>query len=166
MNISLLQADEGHIILHLIVGFRKSLAQLQHTTTKFDREAAFHELQYYIESGFPIFIARVAADVVGYLVCRESDNTLWVESLYVSPRYRRQGIGAALYDQAEATMKKRGGETLYNWIHPTNDAIISFLRKRGYTVLNLIEVRRALKKEKIQHHITVGAHTFDYSSDE
>lgn len=37
-----------------------------------------------------------------------------------------------------------------------------FLRKRGYTVLNLIEVRKPYKDEMLTQTITVGDHEFDY----
>lgn len=40
--------------------------------------------------------------------------------------------------------------------------MIEFLRKRGYTVLNLIEIRKPHKDETLTRQITVGKHAFDY----
>ena len=40
--------------------------------------------------------------------------------------------------------------------------MIEFLRKRGYTVLNLIEIRKPHKDEKLTQTIAVGEHEFDY----
>jgi hypothetical protein len=37
-----------------------------------------------------------------------------------------------------------GGDTLYNWVLPNNYRSIPFLKKHGYDVLNLIEVRKRL----------------------
>lgn len=40
--------------------------------------------------------------------------------------------------------------------------MIDFLRKRGYTVLNLIEIRKPYKGKKLTQTIAVGEHEFDY----
>ena len=40
--------------------------------------------------------------------------------------------------------------------------MIALLRKRGYTVLNLIEIRKPYKGEKLTQVIQVGEHEFDY----
>ena len=98
----------------------------------------------------------------GYLVCRVEDTVIWAEQLYVSPNARRQGIASALYSKAEELAEELGGETTFNWVHPNNDIIIAFLKKRGYSVLNLIEIRRPWKNEASTKKITVGKHDFDY----
>ncbi len=45
---------------------------------------------------------------------------------------------------------------------PNNDASILMLKKRGYDVLNLIEIRRKLSDEKLTTSIKVGNHDFKY----
>jgi len=40
--------------------------------------------------------------------------------------------------------------------------MIAFLRKRGYTVLNLIEIRKPYAGEKTTQIIKVGENEFDY----
>ena len=55
-----------------------------------------------------------------------------------------------------------GNDTVYNYVHPNNHRMIEFLRKRGYTVLNLIEIRKPYQNEKLTQTITVGEHEFDY----
>ncbi len=42
--------------------------------------------------------------------------------------------------------------------HPNNHRMISFLWKYGYTVLNLIEVRKPYPGEKLTQEIQVGDH--------
>ena len=54
------------------------------------------------------------------------------------------------------------GCTVYNYVHPNNHHMLEFLRKRGYTVLNLIEIRKPYKGEKLTQKIAVGDHKFDY----
>ena len=54
------------------------------------------------------------------------------------------------------------GDTLFNYVHPNNDAMINFLKSKGYTVLNLIEIRKPFKGEKNKTTIKVGNNEFDY----
>ena len=75
---------------------------------------------------------------------------------------RRRGIGAKLYAEAERLVEWLEAKTVYNWVHPNNDEDIAFLRKRGNTVLNLIELRRPLPGEEAGQSIAVGSNTFDY----
>lgn len=39
--------------------------------------------------------------------------------------------------------------------------MIQFLRRHGYTVINLVEIRRPYTGEKITQTITVGEHEFN-----
>ena len=55
-----------------------------------------------------------------------------------------------------------GDDTVYNYVPPNNHRMIEFLRDRGYTVLNLIEIRKPYKDEKLTQTIMVGEHEFDY----
>jgi len=45
---------------------------------------------------------------------------------------------------------------------PNNHKMISFLRHQGYTVINLIEIRKPFKEEVLTQKINVGEHIFDY----
>jgi ribosomal protein S18 acetylase RimI-like enzyme len=121
------------------------------------------ELQEYNDLAPPIFVAELAAgQIVGYLVCRTEADVVWAESLFVDPVYRRRDIAAQLYEAAEQLAAGRGGATLYNWIHPNNEPIIAFLRRRGYDVLNLVEIRRPLPGEAALGRLKVGEHEYRY----
>ena len=87
---------------------------------------------------------------------------MWVESVYVHESYRRKGIAAALYKKAEELAESFGETTVYNYVHPNNSQMIAFLRKHGYTVLNLIEIRKPYPGEKLLQKISVGENEFDY----
>lgn len=84
----------------------------------------------------------------------------WNPSL--SEKSTRQGVAAALHGKAEEIAASYGNDTVYNYVHPNNHRMIEFLRKRGYTVLNLIEIRKPYQNEKLTQTITVGEHEFDY----
>ena len=75
-------------------------------------------------------------------------DRVWVESIFVREEYRRQGVAAALHGKAEEIAASYGNDTVYNYVHPNNHRMIEFLRKRGYTVLNLIEIRKPYQNEK------------------
>ena len=163
MKIRLAETKDQPELVELIAKYRQVLAQLRNKVVQYDPESAQKELADYQRKDFPICIAETDQEkVIGYLVCRIDDTVVWAESLYVLPEYRRQGIGSALYNKAESLAEDLGNDTLYNWVDPTNDRIIRFLHKRGYNVLNLIELRRARPGEEMTGKIQVGANEFDH----
>ncbi len=162
--IRLAQANDRKDLIGFIAEFRQSLAELRGKAWELDIESADRELTTYQGKEFPIYVAEnQAGRAVGYLVCRVDAGVVWAESLYVSPTYRRQGVGSLLYAEGERLADELGSETLYNWADPNNDGIISFLQKRGYNVLNLIELRRKRPGEDINGKIRVGSNEFDCS---
>lgn len=157
-----IESDKDELI-RLIGRFRVKLAELKGVKKELDLKSAQEELAYYQHKKFPIFVAEdKELNLIGYHVCRVEDDIIWSESLYVVPEVRRRGIGTALYEKGELLVNEVGGETLYNWVHPNNDISISFLKKRGYDVLNLIEIRRKRLDEKFTQEINVGRNKFNY----
>lgn len=162
MKIRCFRAQDSEGLVSLIAQFRVELAVLRGKRAQSDREAAGKELADYQRKCFPIFVAEEDSKLVGYLVSRVDDNTVWAESLFVLPEFRRKGIASALYGEAERLAAELGSDTVYNWIHPNNDTIVSFLKNRGYDVLNLVELRRPRPNEKPSGTIQVGSHEFKY----
>ncbi|HQN45306.1 MAG TPA: GNAT family N-acetyltransferase, partial [Anaerolineaceae bacterium] len=168
MNIRLAETNDEPVLAGLVQGFRDALAVLRASygvlpsSGPADLEAARAELADYIEKRFPIYVAEDASGALaGYLVCRVDGDVVWAESLYVRPEYRRQGVGSALYAAAERLARSLGGDTPYNWVDPNNAAMIRFLQQRGYTVLNLIELRRPAPGESLPNRVNVGAFEFE-----
>ena len=149
-------------VMQLIAELRVELSQLKSLDVKLDLVSAKEELHEYLSKEFPVFVASDAGIISGYLICRVDEDVVWTESLYVAPVYRRKGIASKLHTKAESLAKSLGGDTVYYWIHPNNDAIITFLRKHGCSVLNLIEIRAPWKGEALSGKMRVGAHEFDY----
>ncbi len=163
MQIRKARTDDQEQLIRLIAEFRVTLARFRGPASEPNLDAARRELAEYQPPGYPVFVAESDdLKIVGYLVCRVDGDVVWAEQLFVLPEYRREGVGSALYSEAERLCQEVGGDTLYNWIHPNNDTIISFLQKRGYSVLNLIELRRAWPGEEPDQKIRVGDHEFDY----
>ena len=163
MKVRSYEPRDSSSLTQLIAAFRVALAELKGPKPQADLAAAARELAEYVEKGFPLFVAEdEESNVVGYLVCRVEDGTVWADSLYVRPELRRKGVASALYAEAERLASQAGSETVYNWVHPNNDAILSFLKERGYNVLNLVEIRRARPKDGTGQKIRVGEHEFTY----
>lgn len=149
-------------LAEMVALFRVELRSYKGISSKPNMEAGREEMKDYLSAGFPVYAALVDGEYAGYVVCRVDDAVVWVESIFVKEEYRRRGVAAALHSQAERIAASYGEDTVYNYVHPNNHRMIEFLRKRGYTVLNLIEIRKPYKDERLAQTIMVGKHEFDY----
>ena len=149
-------------LAEMVALFRVELRSYKSIVSKPNVDAGREEMEEYLAAGFPVFAAIVDGEYAGYVVCRVDSEVVWVESIFVKDEYRRQGIASALHSKAEEIAASYGEDTVYNYVHPNNHRMIAFLRKRGYAVLNLIEIRKPYKGEKLTQTITVGEHAFDY----
>ena len=154
--------DNVYSLAYLTADFRKALSSLKGIKSETDVDEAVEELRYYLSKGYPIYAVSDNGRYIGYIVCRIEDDVVWLESIYVKPEYRRKGVGRMLFDKAEAIAKEHGNPTLYQYVHPNNDAMILFLSHMGYDVLNLIEIRKAYPEEENDTTYTIGEHTYRY----
>ena len=159
-TIRIIQANDE--IAEMVALFRVELRSYKGIESKPNLEAGREEMEEYLSAGFPVFAAVVDGKYAGYVVCRVDSEVVWVESIFVKEEYRRQGVATALHGKAEELASVYGEETVYNYVHPNNHRMIAFLRSRGYTVLNLIEIRKPYRNEKLTQTIQVGEHEFDY----
>lgn len=158
-----IQPEDHEDMVQLIAQFRVTMSRLYGRAEPQDVVSAEVELARYDDPSYKVFIAEdEEKTLIGYLVCRNIEEKVCAESLFVLPEYRRQGIGTALYEKAETLVEDLELETVYNQVHPNNDRMICFLLKRGYNVLNMIEVRRTRSGEAHLQRIKVGKNTFDY----
>ena len=142
--------------------FRYQLRKYKGIDSKPDIKSALEEVDSFSkDENYPIYLCLEKEKVVGYMVLK-IDGVIWVEQIYVDESYRRKGVASLLYEEAKKIAKKIGEDTLFNCVHPNNDGIISFLKAKGYTVLNLIEIRKPYKDEKTKTVIKVGNNEFDY----
>lgn len=162
MTIQLLTHDEIESAAHLVAEFRVALKSYKGISASPNADDGKQELLEYMNAAYPVYVAQVDDVYVGYMVCRVEEPCVWVESLYVRDAYRRRNIASALFAKAEELAAQRGEETVFNYVHPNNDGMIAFLRARGYTVLNLIEIRKPYAGERLTTKIRVGRQEFDY----
>ncbi|MEE0680676.1 MAG: GNAT family N-acetyltransferase [Candidatus Gastranaerophilaceae bacterium] len=146
----------------LVAEFRVELKGYKGVCAKPDVAAGLSEISEYLDEGFPSYAAVEDGMFVGYVVCRVDEPTVWIESIFVRGDFRRMGIASALLRKAESIAGAYGENTVFNYVHPNNDRMIAFLRRHGYTVLNLIEIRKPYPDEKPVKRIKVGENEFDY----
>lgn len=162
MNIIKIDKQSADKIASLIADFRVTLRSYKGIESQPDIEAGKEEILDFLESGHPVYAAEDKGVLAGYIVCRIDDPCLWVEQIYVQSEYRRKGVATLLFEKAEEIAGTMGEDTVYNYVHPNNDGMIQFLRSKGYTVLNLIEIRKPYKDENLTTTIDVSKNTFDY----
>lgn len=161
--IDIKEYDEQYFdeISALLASFRVVLQGFKGINATPNIESAKEELRDYIKEKWPIYVAIDGNQIVGYILLKV-DGVVWVEHIYVKEEYQRQGVGFVLYKKAEDYSSNLGCDTLFNWVHPNNDKIIAFLKSKGYSVLNMIELRKPFKDETPTRKIKVDNKEFDY----
>ena len=162
MELIEIQRADADRLSPLVADFRVTLNGYRGISSQPRVEAAREEIGEFLDAGFPIFAAEDGDELVGYTVCRMDAPCLWVEHLFVREAYRRRGVATLLFEKAEEIARAMGEDTVYNFVHPNNLGMIGFLRAKGYTVLNMIEIRKPYPGETLTTTIPVGDVVFDY----
>ena len=162
MEIIKIGIKDAERIAPLVAAFRVQLKAYKGIKARPNTEAGKEEILEFLSSGFPVFGAEEEGALAGYLVCRIDEPCLWVEQLFVREDCRRRGVASLLFGKAEELAASMGEDTVYNYVHPNNEGMIRFLRAKGYTVLNLIEIRKPYEGERLTAAIHVEKEVFDY----
>jgi ribosomal protein S18 acetylase RimI-like enzyme len=121
---------------------------------------AVKEAESYFTENRSVFVYKIKNKMVGYSVVKVEDRVCWLDWLYVDPDYHGKGIASILFDHAEEFAMKLGNDQLYVWVHPDNHRMLKFLKKKGYDVLNLIEVKK--EKSPITKSIFIMGNELQY----
>lgn len=162
MKLIEIQSDDADRLAPLVAEFRVTLNGYRGVASEPDVPASRAEIVEFLDAGMPVFAVEDGNKLAGYMVCRIDEPCLWVEHLYVRDEYRRRGIATLLFEKAEELAHAMGEDTVFNFVHPNNRGMIDFLRDKGYTVLNMIEIRKPYKGERLTTTIPVGDAVFDY----
>jgi ribosomal protein S18 acetylase RimI-like enzyme len=155
--------SDRDMLVPLLAHYRVTMSRFHGRALPTNFAEADQVLLGYEGPGFRIFIGENVEEFpIAFLVCRIEEDLVWAETLFVLPDYRRQGVGTALFQQAQLLARELGGETVYNLVHPNNERMIAFLRRQGYQVLNMIEIRKATSNDGDMSRIRVGLNSFDY----
>lgn len=162
MNVIRFESQYFNQVAELLSLFRVKLNSFKGINNEPNIISAKEELNSFLtDEHYPIYLCIKDNEVAGYMILK-IDGVIWIEQLYVKENYRRKGIGSLLFEEAEKISHDLGEETLFNYVHPNNDTMINFLRSKGYTVLNLLEIRKPYKDEKTNKKYKIGNNDFDY----
>lgn len=162
MRIIRIDANAADRLAPLLAEFRVTLRAYKNIQSQADIESGKEEILYFLKSSYPVFAAEDDGVFVDYIVCRIAEPCLWVEHLFVSQEHRRKGIATMLFSKAQEIAGLMGEDTVYNYVHPNNENMIRFLSSQGYTVLNMIEIRKPYRGETLTGTIRVENDVFDY----
>ena len=162
MKLIEIQSDDADRLAPLVAEFRVTLNGYRGVASAPKIEAAREEIVEFLDAGMPVFAVEDGDKLAGYMVCRIDEPCLWVEHLYVRDEYRRRGSATLLFEKAEELAHAMGEDTVFNFVHLNNRGMIDFLRDKGYTVLNMIEIRKPYKGERHTTTLPVGDAVFDY----
>jgi len=144
----------------MVIEMRMVLESLNKTDIKISYEDAALESKGYFTENRQVFGIYKNDEIIGYSVLKIEDCICWLDWLYVKPEFRGSSIASDLFDHAETFAKELENDQLYIWVHPDNQPMLRFLQKKGYDVLNLIEVKK--EKSKPNHKIEIFGNEFRY----
>ncbi len=146
--------------LQLVFEMKIIMSRLNNSEKIVMMSEAVREAEGYFTGNRGIFVYKINNKMAGYSVLKTEDQVCWLDWLYVDPDYHGKGIASKLFDHAEEFAMKLGNDQLYIWVHPDNHRMLKFLKKKGYDVLNLIEVKK--EKSPITESISIMGHELRY----
>lgn len=91
-------------------------------------------VEYFSEHPDCFFVAEVSGRVVGYVICSYIEDFGHIVSIAVHPEFRGRGIGEALLDKAESTLRDRGVRLILLEVAVSNKVALNLYLKKGYVV--------------------------------
>ena len=126
----------------LVQEFRNVLSELGKNAMSCSLEQARAEAAEYFEPGHTVVGLYRDDSLTGFSVVSVDDGVYWLSWIYVKPEHRGFANASRLFDASEKIALEAGEDRLYIWVHPNNNLMLRFLRKKGYDTLNLIEVTK------------------------
>ena len=133
-NLTLQQIDEIAPMWSRLNEFHKTLDaainKQARTGTWAERRS---ELLTKCAHGSLLQVALVGDAQVGYCISSVSKEGVGeIDSLYVEPHIRKQGIGTQFVETALAWLSRQGCDNIKLWVHPGNTEAIAFYWRFGF----------------------------------
>ncbi len=87
--------------------------------------------------------------VVGFCRVELHEGAYFLRELGVTENWQIRGVGTALLRAAEDYIREAGETNLYLSVVPRNINAVRFFVRRGYDILNTMELRTTVAEEKI-----------------
>ena len=94
-------------------------------------------------------------NIVGFCRIELHEGAYFLRELGVASSWRIRGVGTELLREAEAYIKSKGETNLYLSVVPRNIDAIRFFVRRGYDVINTIELRTKVTDDRVQRSPTM-----------
>jgi ribosomal protein S18 acetylase RimI-like enzyme len=85
-----------------------------------------------------VLVAKVAGKLAGFCLSRDDDGVIWLSWFGVHHSYRRKGIGSALLQRLEETVRDGRAHKIWCDCRTENEASKTLLNDRGYTQLCIV----------------------------
>lgn len=95
-------------------------------------------------------VAEQGSSIVGTVMCGYEGHRGWVNYLAVSPALQGNGLGRRLMRAAESALGARGCPKLNIQVRSTNEAVLAFYNKLGYTVDPVVSLGKRLIQDTQQ----------------
>ena len=96
-----------------------------------------NDLEGSMESGrFLGFIAKDEDRPLGYITCSLTDFDLDIESVFVSPAYRKRGIAKTLLAEVINLAKSKGLESIFLEVRKSNLPAINLYKSAGFNFIS------------------------------
>jgi ribosomal protein S18 acetylase RimI-like enzyme len=146
--------------LQLVFEMKIILSRLNNSEKIVMMSEAVRDAESYFTENCKVFVYKINNKMAGYSVVKIEDQVVWLDWLYVDPDFQGGYVASKLFDHAEEYSAKLGNDQLYIWVHPDNHRMIRFLNKKGYDVLNLIEVKKV--KDNFKEKLVILGNEFKY----
>lgn len=71
--------------------------------------------------------------ILGFITGKAAGSSLIIETIFVTEKFRRGGIGSALLDKFESRLKKTGASDIHFEVKGENSGLAEFFVRRGFT---------------------------------
>lgn len=82
-----------------------------------------------------VLVAKIGPELVGFCLSENDDGLIWLAWFGVHPKFRRQGIGAALLDKLEDVARSAQSHKIWCDCRTENETSKVSLRNNGYVEL-------------------------------
>jgi len=140
-------------LIYLVKDFRNVLNNLNNSSRSCSFEEAEEEAEDYFSPNKKVVGLYRKKELIGFSVLKTEDGLWWLDWIFIKPEYRGYTNASVLFDYCEKFAAESGNNQLYIWVHPDNDRMLKFLKKKGYDILNLIEVKK--RKNSVKNKIKI-----------
>ena len=134
MEIKELSRDNYHIIKEMWAKLNRLHGELsKNFKGHFDSFTFDKRMQpLFKKKHLSIFIATDSTENIGYCIVNAGNGKGEIDSIYIEPEYRKQGIGSAFIKKAMDWFDDNGCDSVSIFIADGNDSILGFYNGFGF----------------------------------